>query len=167
MMLSSANGMALAALGLGGNVGDVRAALGRALAALAAHPQIALVARSSLYRTPAWGPVAQAPFLNMAALLRTSLAPHPLLDLCLAIEKSEGRVRAERYGPRTLDIDILSYDAIVLTDERLTLPHPRLAERAFALVPLAEIAPTIRIGGMTAREAAARIDTTGIEKLEA
>jgi 2-amino-4-hydroxy-6-hydroxymethyldihydropteridine diphosphokinase len=154
-----------AALGLGGNLGDVRAAIGRALAALAAHPHVALTARSSFYRTPPWGPVAQPPFLNMAALIRTDLSPHALLDLCLAIEASEGRVRAERYGPRTLDIDILAFGELALEDERLTLPHPRLAERAFALVPLAEIAPDLAIGGSTVREAAERIDRSGIEKV--
>jgi 2-amino-4-hydroxy-6-hydroxymethyldihydropteridine diphosphokinase len=154
-----------AALGLGGNLGDVRGAIERALAALAAHPHVALDARSSFYRTPPWGPVAQPPFLNIAALIRTDLPPHALLDLCLAIEASEGRVRAERYGPRTLDIDILAFGDLVLGDDRLTLPHPRLGERAFALVPLAEIAPDLMIGGSTVREAAARIDRTGIVKV--
>jgi 2-amino-4-hydroxy-6-hydroxymethyldihydropteridine diphosphokinase len=154
-----------AALGLGGNLGDVRAAIERALAALATHPQVALTTRSSFYRTPPWGPVAQPPFLNMAALIRTDLSPHALLDLCLAIEAGEGRLRAERYGPRTLDIDILTFADLALDDERLTLPHPRLLERAFALVPLAEIAPDLLIGGSTVREAAQRVDRTGIEKV--
>ena len=155
-----------AALGLGGNLGDVRAAIERALAALAAHPHVALVARSSFYRTPPWGPVAQPPFLNLAALIRTSLSPHALLDLCLEIERHAGRVREARYGPRTLDIDILIFGELKLCDERLTLPHPRLAERAFALVPLAEIAPGLEIDGVTAVEAAERSDQTGIEKLD-
>jgi len=155
----------LAALGLGGNVGDVRAALGRALASLAAAPGVELLATSSLYRTAPWGPVRQAPFLNMAALVDTTLAPHALLDLALRIEAEEGRVRAERYGPRTLDIDILAYGALTLSDERLTLPHPRLLERAFALVPLAEIAPDLVFEGKRAAEAAADLDPAGIEKL--
>ncbi len=161
------NSMMPAALGLGGNLGDVRQAFERALAALAAHPEMVLVARSSLYRTPPWGPVAQPPFLNMAALIQTRLSPHALLDLCLALEAREGRVRAERYGPRTLDIDILVFGDLVLSDERLALPHPRLAERAFALVPLAEIAPDIMIGNIRAADAAARLDSGGIEKIEA
>ena len=156
----------LAALGLGGNLGDVRAAFERALASLAAHPELELVARSSIYCTPPWGPVAQPPFLNMAALARTRLSPHALLDLCLAIERQQGRVRAERYGPRTLDIDILAYDQLSVEDERLTLPHPRLLERAFALVPLAEIAPDLMIGDVRAEDAAARLDRTGVEKLD-
>jgi 2-amino-4-hydroxy-6-hydroxymethyldihydropteridine diphosphokinase len=160
------NAMVPAALGLGGNVGDVRSALRRALEALASHPKVELVAKSSLYRTLPWGPVAQPPFLNMAALVRTRLSPHGLLDRCLAIEMAEGRVRTERFGPRTLDIDILAFGDLVSCDDRLTLPHPRLLERAFALVPLAEIAPGLVIGGLTAEEAAARIDRAGIERLE-
>jgi 2-amino-4-hydroxy-6-hydroxymethyldihydropteridine diphosphokinase len=157
---------AQAALGLGGNVGEVRKALRRALAALAGAPGVELLKASSLYRTAPWGPVAQPPFLNMAALVRTTLSPHQLLELCLAIEKQEGRSRTERFGPRTLDIDILVFGDLVLADERLALPHPRLMERAFALVPLAEIAPHLVICGIDVEEAARRLDRTGIERLE-
>ncbi|MBW0002892.1 MAG: 2-amino-4-hydroxy-6-hydroxymethyldihydropteridine diphosphokinase [Hyphomicrobiales bacterium] len=154
-----------AALGLGGNVGDVRAAFARALVALAAAPGIELLRRSSLYRTAPWGPVSQAPFLNMAVLVRTTLSPHELLDLCLSVERQEGRVRAQRFGPRTLDLDILAVGELVLSDERLMLPHPRLLERAFALVPLAEIAPDLVIGGVTIAAAASRVDRTGVERI--
>ena len=135
-----------AALGLGGNLGDVRAAIERALAALAAHPHVALVARSSFYRTPPWGPVAQPPFLNLAALIRTSLSPHALLDLCLEIERHAGRVREERYGPRTLDIDILMAGPrgeLIIDAPELRLPHPRLQERGFAIVPLLDLDATL------------------------
>jgi 2-amino-4-hydroxy-6-hydroxymethyldihydropteridine diphosphokinase len=111
--------------------------------------------------------VAQPTFLNMAALLRTTMTPHALLDLCLAIEARHGRVRAERYGPRTLDIDILAYDGVAMSDGRLTLPHPRLLERAFALVPLAEIAPEMMIGDVGIAQAAAGVDRAGIEKVGA
>jgi 2-amino-4-hydroxy-6-hydroxymethyldihydropteridine diphosphokinase len=155
----------LAALGLGGNLGDVRATFERALAALASDPELELVARSALYRTAPWGPVEQPAFLNMAVLIRTTHSPHALLDRCLAIEGGEGRVRAERYGPRTLDIDILIFDDLALSDEKLTLPHPRLMERAFALVPLAEVAPDFMICGVSVSEAAARIGREGIEKI--
>ena len=154
-----------AVLGLGGNIGDVRAAFARALAALAAAPGVELLRKSSLYRTAPWGPVAQPAFLNMAVLVRTSLSPHQLLDLCLSIERQEGRVRAERFGPRTLDVDILSFGKLVLSDERVTLPHPRLHERAFALVPLAEIAPDLVIGGVGVEAALKDLDQTGIERL--
>jgi 2-amino-4-hydroxy-6-hydroxymethyldihydropteridine diphosphokinase len=160
------NDPALAALGLGGNLGDVRDAFERALGRLLASPEIILLARSSIYRTAPWGPVAQPAFLNMAVLVRTSLSPHALLDRCLAIEIEEGRIRAERYGPRNLDIDILIYDELTLSDERLTLPHPRLTERVFALVPLAEIAPDLIIGSESVKMAASRLREEGIERLE-
>ena len=127
---------------------------------------VELLATSSIYRTKPWGPIAQPPFLNMAVLARTTLSPHQLLDLCLAIERAQGRVRDIRYGPRTLDIDILAYGDLTLTDETLTLPHPRLAERAFALVPLAEIAPELMIGKLRVADAAARLAREGIERLE-
>jgi 2-amino-4-hydroxy-6-hydroxymethyldihydropteridine diphosphokinase len=159
------NATVKAALGLGGNLGDVRKAFERALTALALDPEVELAARSSLYRTAPWGPVRQPPFLNMAALVRTRLAPHALLDLCLAIEAQEGRLRAERYGPRTLDIDILIYGDLTLSDDRLTLPHPRLIERGFALVPLAEIAPDLVIEGRRLGDIAGSLDRSGIERL--
>ena len=155
----------LAALGLGGNVGDVRAGFGRALEALGATPGIEMLRSSSLYRTAPWGPVAQAPFLNMAVLVKTTLSPHQLLEVCLGIERQEGRVRSERFGPRTLDVDILVFGELVLSDERLALPHPRLLERAFALVPLAEIAPDLVIGGVGIGDALKGFDQKGIEKL--
>ncbi|MFI5011736.1 MAG: 2-amino-4-hydroxy-6-hydroxymethyldihydropteridine diphosphokinase [Hyphomicrobiales bacterium] len=153
------------ALGLGGNIGEVRAAIAGALASLAAAPGVEVLKASSLYRTAPWGPIPQPPFLNLAVLVRTTLSPHRLLDLCLSIELEAGRVRAERFGPRTLDIDILTFGDLVLSDERLTLPHPRLMERAFALAPLAEIAPDLLIGGVRVAEAARRLGQAGIEKL--
>jgi 2-amino-4-hydroxy-6-hydroxymethyldihydropteridine diphosphokinase len=89
----------------------------------------------------------QPPFINAAALLETSLEPHVLLDALLAIEQHAGRVRAERNGPRTLDLDLLHMDGVQLADERLVLPHPRIAERAFVLLPLAELAPDLQLPG--------------------
>jgi 2-amino-4-hydroxy-6-hydroxymethyldihydropteridine diphosphokinase len=156
----------VAALGLGGNVGDVRDTFRRALIALRQAAGLDLLAASSLYRTKPWGPVMQPPFLNMAVLARTTLSPHQLLDLCLAIERAQGRVRDIRYGPRTLDIDILAYGDLTLADETLTLPHPHLMDRAFALVPLAEIAPELVIGKLSVADAAARLPRAGIERLE-
>jgi 2-amino-4-hydroxy-6-hydroxymethyldihydropteridine diphosphokinase len=138
----------------------------RALVAFRQAVGLEVLATSSLYRTKPWGPVAQPPFLNMAVLARTTLSPHQLLDLCLAIERAQGRVRDIRYGPRTLDIDILAYGDLALADETLTLPHPRLTERAFALVPLAEIAPELVIGKLRVADAAARAPREGIERLE-
>lgn len=139
-----------AALGLGGNLGDPVAAFAAALKALAAHPGIRLGRISSVYRTPPWGRLDQPEFLNMAVLVETSLPATELLTLVLDIEKRQGRERLERWGPRTLDIDILSYGDAEIDQPGLQVPHPRLAERAFALAPLAEIAPMLAIGGRTA-----------------
>jgi 2-amino-4-hydroxy-6-hydroxymethyldihydropteridine diphosphokinase len=139
-----------AALGLGGNLGDPVAAFAAALKALAAHPKIRLGKISSVYRTPPWGRLDQPEFLNMAALIETSLPAAELLALVLDIEKRQGRERLERWGPRTLDIDILSYGDVEIDQPGLQVPHPRLAERAFALAPLAEIAPMLTVSGQTA-----------------
>ncbi len=129
-----------AAIALGSNLGDSRATLEAALAALAGCPGIELLARSALYRSAPIGPP-QPDYLNGCALLRTTLAPEALLDTLLATEQRFGRVRGERWGPRTLDLDLIFHGQRQLRSERLELPHPRLRERAFVLVPLAEIAP--------------------------
>ena len=153
---------ARAAIALGGNVGDVAQAFADALAALDATPGVRVIARSNVWRTPPWGKTDQPDFLNMAALVETTLAPHALLDACLALEQRAGRVRAERWGPRVLDIDVLLYDGVAVRDARLTLPHPRMAERAFVLLPLAEIAPDWMLDGESVAARAARIDGAGL-----
>lgn len=152
-----------AALGLGGNVGDVAAAFSAALAALAAAPGCTLTACSSVYRTPPWGKTDQPAFLNMAALLMTELSAHDLLALCLSIEARLGRERRARWGPRTLDIDLLTYGEAQIDEPDLVVPHPCLAARAFVLVPLAEIAPDLRIGGATVAELLTQVDARGIK----
>ena len=134
-------------LGLGGNVGDPVASMAEALRRIDAYPDCRVTAVSRLYRTPPWGKTDQDWFFNAAAAVRTALAPEALLDLCLDIERAMKRVRAERWGPRTLDIDILAYDALGLSAPRLELPHPRMTERAFVLMPLADIAPDLTIAG--------------------
>lgn len=136
-----------AAIGLGGNLGDVAAAFATALARLDARADCSVVARSSVWRTPPWGKTDQPDFLNMCALLDTTLGPHALLDVCLGLEAEAGRVRFERWGPRVLDIDLLAYGDLAVSDDRLVVPHPRMFERAFVLAPLAEIAPALRIAG--------------------
>jgi 2-amino-4-hydroxy-6-hydroxymethyldihydropteridine diphosphokinase len=98
-------------------------------------------ARSSLYRTPAWGVTDQPPFVNAALALATELEPHALLATLKEIERELGRRPTFRWGPRAIDLDILAYEGVRLDEPELTIPHARLAERAFALVPLAEIAP--------------------------
>jgi 2-amino-4-hydroxy-6-hydroxymethyldihydropteridine diphosphokinase len=132
--------MALARIGLGSNVGDSCAAIDAACGALARLG--AIVARSSLYRTKAWGVTEQPDFLNAAVLLETPLAPRALLGALKAIEADLGRVTTYRWGPRAIDLDILAYGDLTLREPDLVIPHERLAERAFALAPLAEIDPS-------------------------
>ena len=131
--------MAVAAIGIGSNSGDAEANVRHAFERLAETGTV--VARSSLYHTAPWGVTAQPPFVNAAALVDTELDPHALLAMLQRIESDAGRVTTFRWGPRVLDLDILAYDDARIADAGLTIPHPRLNERAFALVPLAEIDP--------------------------
>lgn len=131
-------------IGLGGNVGDVQAAFRAALGALDAAPGVRVVGVSSLYRTAPVGGVAQDDFLNAAALLAVGVDPHALLALLQAQEQAAGRVRVERWGPRTLDLDILWWDDRPIAADDLAVPHPRLHERRFALAPLVEVAPAAK-----------------------
>jgi 2-amino-4-hydroxy-6-hydroxymethyldihydropteridine diphosphokinase len=159
--------MTEALLALGGNVGDVRATLDRAIAAFCDGEQVRLVARSADYRTPPWGLEDQPAFVNLCLAVETSLTPHALLARAQAVERTFGRERAKerRWGPRTVDIDLIAYDDLALDEPDIKLPHPRLFERAFVLVPLAEIAPEKMIAGIRVRDALARVDAGGVEKL--
>lgn len=136
-----------AVLALGGNVGDVRATLRDALRALAATDGVRLVAVSPLARTAAVGPE-QDDYFNAVVVVRTSLSPRELLAATSAIEDAHGRVREERWGPRTLDIDIVTIDGILSTDPSLELPHPRARDRAFVLVPWAQVDPSAVLPGL-------------------
>ncbi|ACA20044.1 2-amino-4-hydroxy-6-hydroxymethyldihydropteridine pyrophosphokinase [Methylobacterium sp. 4-46] len=153
-------------LGLGSNLGDKAAMLEAAIAGLDAAPGLRVTARSRFYRTPPWGDTDQDWFLNAAVAVATDLTPHALLDACLALEARLGRVRARRWGPRVIDIDVLHYAGAAVEDERLVLPHRFVRARAFVLVPLAEIAPDLVIGGETVTAALAKLDRTGIEPVE-
>ena len=159
--------MAEALLAFGGNMGDVRAALDRAVAQLCDGTTVRLAARSSEYRTPPWGVEDQPPFVNLCIAVATTLPPQALLIRAQAIERAFGRdrERERRWGPRSVDIDLLAYDDLTIATPELTLPHPRLFERAFVLVPLAEIAPERVIAGTRVRDALAKVDTAGIERL--
>lgn len=140
--------MTQAYVALGSNLGDSRQQLLDAMNVLAALPGTRLLARSRLYRTPPWGNLEQPPFVNAAVLLDTMLPPHALLDAMLAAEHAAGRVReGMRWGPRTLDLDLLHMDGVQLDDEHLTLPHPRIAERVFVLLPLHDLAPQLLVPG--------------------
>jgi 2-amino-4-hydroxy-6-hydroxymethyldihydropteridine diphosphokinase len=159
--------MAEALIALGGNVGDVRDTLDRAIAALCDGTAIRLIARSSDYRTPPWGVTDQPPFINRAIMVETALPPLDLLARAHTIERQFGRDRSkeQRWGPRTLDIDLIDLEGVTLNAPELTLPHPRALERAFVLAPLAEIAPDWRIAGIRVADALAKLDQAGIEKL--
>ncbi len=156
-----------AALAFGGNIGDPVAAFAAALQGLRAHPDIALGRLSSIYRTPPWGKTDQPEFLNMAALIETSLRPADLLAFCLELERAGGRERRERWGPRTLDIDILTYGDAIIDQARLQIPHPRIPERAFVLTPLAEILPQRLIGGRSVADLLAAATDETIRRDEA
>jgi 2-amino-4-hydroxy-6-hydroxymethyldihydropteridine diphosphokinase len=159
--------MADVLIALGGNVGDVRATFQKAIASICGMAQAALKARSSDYITPPWGDEEQAPFVNACIEIETDLDPHALLFTLHKIESKLGRDRASerRWGPRTLDLDLIAYDDVSVQRPELTLPHPRLFERAFVLVPLAEIAPDRVIAGRSVADALARLSTVGIERL--
>jgi 2-amino-4-hydroxy-6-hydroxymethyldihydropteridine diphosphokinase len=156
-----------ALIALGGNVGDVRATLQRAITALCDGEEVRLLARSSDYRTPPWGVEDQPAFVNLCIAVETALTPRVLLERAQAVERMLGRTRAKerRWGPRPIDIDLIAYDDVAVDDPDLKLPHPHLFERAFVLVPLAEIAPDSVIAGIRVRDALARVDATGVEKL--
>ena len=159
--------MASVLVALGGNVGDVRATFGKAIPDICGMAQAALLARSSDYATPPWGEQHQARFINACIEIETRLDPHALLSVLHGVEQKFGRNRTveRRWGPRTLDLDIIAYDDAAIDEPELTLPHPRLFERAFVLVPLAEIAPDRVIGGRRVAEALADLSTEGIERL--
>ena len=160
--------MTLAAIGLGANLGDAAATVRGALAELARLPETRLLHASRLYRTPAWGVSEQPDFINAAVLVDTSLPAGALLECLLAIERAFGRVRAdgERWGPRTLDLDLLLYADARIDEPGLRVPHPHLHERAFALLPLLEAWPQACIPGIgPASECKAAMAADGIEAL--
>jgi 2-amino-4-hydroxy-6-hydroxymethyldihydropteridine diphosphokinase len=159
--------MASAIIALGGNVGDVRTTFSKAIANLCGMTQGMLEARSGDYATPPWGDEQQADFINACVEIETSLDPHALLFTLHKIEAKFGRDRAHerRWGSRTLDLDLIAYDDVRIDRPELTVPHPRLCERAFVLVPLAEIAPDRMIAGRRVRDGLAILSTAGITRL--
>jgi 2-amino-4-hydroxy-6-hydroxymethyldihydropteridine diphosphokinase len=159
--------MADALVGLGGNVGDTRTTLAEAVRRFCDGAAVELLARSSDYRTPPWGVLDQPPFVNLCLRVETLLAPRALLDRALVVEAGLGRdrLREKRWGPRVVDIDILAYENLRLDEPDLRLPHPRLQERGFVLLPLLEIVPDRVIGRETVRAMAERVDAAGIVRL--
>jgi 2-amino-4-hydroxy-6-hydroxymethyldihydropteridine diphosphokinase len=139
------NAAQLAWVGLGGNVGDAVATVRAAIEELSRLPATRLLRASRLYRTPAWGVREQADFINAVVLLETSLGPRALLERMLDVERSFGRERRERWGPRVLDLDLLLHGDDVIDEPGVRVPHPHLHERAFALVPLLDVSPDATI----------------------
>ncbi len=143
-------------LGLGSNVGDSRALLAAAVADLEGTARVQVVGLSRLYRTAAVELEDQPDFLNIVVEVATSLGPLELLDEAQRLERDAGRERTVRWGPRTLDVDVLWYDGILIDEERLQVPHPRMEERRFVLEPLAELDPHLLLpSGRSVREALA------------
>jgi len=152
-------------LSLGSNLNERYANLRRAIALLREHMTVTTI--SPVYATEPWGDRDQPPFLNICVAASTPLAPHDVLHLIKSIEHEMGRRPTHRWGPRLIDIDIIFYDNLVLRDEELTIPHPRLAERAFVLAPLADLIPDFRHPqtGETVQELLDRIGAAGVERL--
>ncbi|WP_421580228.1 2-amino-4-hydroxy-6-hydroxymethyldihydropteridine diphosphokinase [Shinella sp. M31] len=156
-----------ASLGLGGNIGDPVQSMAEALRALDARPDCRVTAVSRLYRTPPWGKTDQDWFFNACALVETSLAPEALLDTCLGIERDMKRERKERWGPRTIDIDVLTYEGVEQSGGRLELPHPRMTGRGFVLMPLSDVARDLIVAGRTIGDWLQEADVAGIEPASA
>lgn len=166
-MLDSASYPHQVAIALGSNLGDSHAILEAALKMLAQLPGILLQAQSPVYQTVAVGPP-QPDYLNACALFATQLEPAPFLEILLETEAQFGRVRRERWGPRLLDLDLLLFDDLILDQPNLQIPHPRMAERAFVLVPLSDIVPNWSepISGKTIAELVQQVDCSGVKRFK-
>lgn len=152
-----------AALGIGGNLGDTQQNLANVISHLAHQIDIEVLKASKLYKTPPWGKTDQPPFLNACLLVETSLTARALLEKCLDIEQKHGRVRAERWGPRLVDIDILYFGDDMIAEEGLEVPHPRMTDRAFVMQPLADISPDKLLFGKTVSQWAKDLHDDAIE----
>jgi 2-amino-4-hydroxy-6-hydroxymethyldihydropteridine diphosphokinase len=150
-------------IGLGGNLGDPLSAMTAALSAFDYHAECKVLRTSSVWRTPPWGLTDQPDFLNACAAIKTTLAARFFLDLCLSIEHDLKRVRDVRWGPRSIDLDILFFGNEAIDEPGLVVPHPRIGDRAFVLVPLAEIAGETMYRGQSINEYAAQSDSAAMK----
>jgi 2-amino-4-hydroxy-6-hydroxymethyldihydropteridine diphosphokinase len=157
--------VSIAYLSLGSNLGNRRQFIADAILALNQAAGVRVSRLSQVYETEPVGVVDQPKFLNLVVEIATTLSPRQVLALCLMVEARLGRVRMERWGPRTIDIDVLWYEGAAIAEADLTLPHPRMLERAFVLVPLSEIAPELSFAGVTVRERASHLDQNGLRVL--
>jgi len=153
-------------IGLGGNIGDVRSNLKEAVINLGSLPKVTVRERSPVYKTPPWGITDQDWFLNACIEVQTSFSPVQLLEACLSIETALNRKRDVRWGPRTIDLDILIYEGLEMHTDALTLPHPRMHERGFVMKPLSDIAPDLLVRGTTVHLWMERLDISEIVEAE-
>ncbi len=158
--------MANAYLGIGGNIGDKKENIKKTLELLGNHKSIEVTNISSYYETEPVGYTDQDWFLNIVAEIETSLEPYELLKYCNHVEAELKRERIIRWGPRTIDVDILLYEGFTSDDEKLTVPHPRMCERAFVMIPLYEIANDIQINGKDIKDRVESLKGEAIRKLE-
>jgi 2-amino-4-hydroxy-6-hydroxymethyldihydropteridine diphosphokinase len=155
-----------ATLALGSNLGDRVRNIEEAIARLTADGTVELVARSRLYRTAPWGVTDQDWFVNACIAIKTGFSPRELLHHCQAVENGMGRVRTKRWGPRNIDVDILTFGALKVHEPDLSIPHRLIVERAFVLIPLKDIAPDLRIDGQSIETLLAKLDTSDVQFLE-
>jgi 2-amino-4-hydroxy-6-hydroxymethyldihydropteridine diphosphokinase len=154
-----------ATLGLGSNVGDSVRNIEEAIERLTADGAVRLVAQSRFYRTAPWGVTEQDWFVNVCVTIKTDVSARELLVRCQAVENAMARVRTRRWGPRNIDVDILTFRNRKIDEPDLVVPHPRIAERAFVLVPLKEVAPNLTIGGMSIDQMLSKLDASDVEPL--
>ena len=154
-----------AAIGLGSNVGDKRANIARAVSLLTSDGDIRLIARSRDYRSAPWGVLEQDWFVNAVITVSTALSARQLLQRCQRVENEMGRVRLRKWGPRLIDVDVLTYRDQVIDEPDLKVPHPLIAERGFVVVPLKEVAPSLSIRGQSLDQMLERLDKADLEAL--
>lgn len=155
-----------ATIGLGSNIGDRTGNIARAIELLTADGAVSVVARSPFYRTDPWGVTDQDWFVNACLAVKTDVSPRELLRRCQAVENEMARVRIQRWGPRNIDVDILTFRDLKINEPDLVVPHPRIAERAFVLVPLKDVAPDVKIGGASIDEMLSTLDASDVQPLD-
>ncbi|WP_045836457.1 2-amino-4-hydroxy-6-hydroxymethyldihydropteridine diphosphokinase [Hyphomicrobium sp. 99] len=163
--LRASEGVFNAILALGTNIGNRTENIEDAIRRLTADGSLRVVSRSKLYRSAPWGVTDQDWFVNACVAVQTELSPHALLKHCQAVENDMGRVRTRRWGPRIIDVDILTFRDLEIADPDLTVPHPLIAERAFVLVPLKDVAPELTLNGRTIEEMLEKLDTREVQPL--
>ena len=151
-----------ATIGLGSNIGDKAANIDAAITQLTARGDVQLIAASRKYRSAPWGVQDQDWFVNACISVATALSAHALLELCQAVESEMGRIRRQKWGPRLIDVDILTYRDALIREPDLIVPHPLITKRGFVLVPLHEVAPDLKIGGRILAEWIAKIDVADV-----